>query len=85
MPDTKEIIDYKIIYGTDTYQFTTKVTTAILEWWQPLWGVSVICIMSPQYYQAMVKYKKEEKPTTLNADKMKECADEFEKAYLYRV
>ena len=81
MPDTKEIIDYKIIYSTDDCQFTTEVTTAILEWWQPLWGVSV----SSRYCQAMVKYKKKEKPITLNADKIKACADELEKAYLYRV
>ena len=85
MPDTKEIIDYKIMYGTDDFQLITKVNTAILEWWQPLWGVSVICIMSPQYYQEMIKYKKKEKPITLNADKIKACADELEKAYLYRV
>lgn len=85
MPDTKEIIDYRIVYSTDDFQLITKVNTAISEWWQPLWGVSVVWVNYRQYRQAMVKYKKKEKPITLNADKIKACADELEKAYLYRV
>lgn len=84
MPDTKEIIDYTIVTEKYTADLQAKVNKLISKWYTPIWGVSYDVSMG-ESAQAMVKYKKEEKPITLNADKIKACADEFEKAYLYRV
>lgn len=57
MKDTEKIIDYKLIWGSESKYIEKEVSRSISEGWQP-YGVLVYADSNSVLIQTMVKYGK---------------------------